>query len=150
MFHDWMPFVCHMIRNTTFTLASRSYVVIGERGDRSLLVVSLYTQLSEYCRSIGVTFSSSAFNAVPDVSSTCLYSPFRFSFYHAFVDLVNFSSLLIMYCNLLCSFHRICIIFGQVDLKKCWSSKAYPIVLHRAVDVRRSQHAPCASYLGSL
>ena len=75
---------------------------------------------------------------------------YRFSFYHTFVNLVNSSSLLITHCNLLCSFHRTCTIFWQVNLNKSWSSEACLIVLHRVVDARRSQCAPHANHLGSL
>ena len=75
---------------------------------------------------------------------------YRCSFYHTLVNLVNSGSPLITHCNLLCSFHRPCTIFGQVNLNKRWSNEACLIVLHRVVDARRAQCAPRASYLGSL
>ena len=74
--------------------------------------------LSEYHWSTGITFF--LFSLLS--STRCKFFSFlllyRFSFYHTFVNLVNSSSLLITHCNLLCSFHRTCTIFGQVNLNK--------------------------------
>ena len=104
--------------------------------------------LGEYHWSTGVTFFLFSFLSSTRRKFFSFLLHYRFSFYHTFVNLVNSSSLLITHCNLLCSFHRTCTIFGQVNLNKSWSSEACLIVLHRVVDARRSQCAPRANHLG--
>ena len=53
-----------------------------------------------------------------------------FSFYHTFLNLVHSSSLLIMHCNLLCSFHRRCTIFRLVTVTLIKTDQVKPAYIY--------------------
>ena len=74
--------------------------------------------LLEYYWSTGVTFFLFSLLSSTRRKLFSFLLLYRFSFYHTFVNLVHSSSILITHCNPLCSFHRTCTIFWQVNRDK--------------------------------
>ena len=102
----------HTVSNANFHLSHSE--LRYHRRKKSIRV----NPLSEYHWSTGVTFLLFSLLSSTRRKFFSFVLLYHFSFYHTFVNLVNSSSLLITHCNLLCSFHRTCTIFGQVNLNK--------------------------------